>query len=216
MMLSYQFTEDVGEGFILSKANPSIIEGKFIQKNSYTSSQLSPLGGRIETQIIDYYIASFCMTNETHIGLELIDPPRTIRPFISRLYEMIGIGMIVKDSSVNPLSWSERIEKETECFWITEIQAGEIGISKDSFVRITASGSSDIREDFFGFLGEKKHEIQRVRMRVMSKDSPEKSCLIELKKNSGAKIYGNASQALYPLILNGLRAEIKSQTGSSR
>jgi hypothetical protein len=32
MMLSYQFTEEGGEGFLLSRAGETFIEGKFIKK----------------------------------------------------------------------------------------------------------------------------------------------------------------------------------------
>jgi hypothetical protein len=209
MMLASQFTESSNEGFILSRANSLEIEGQFIQKSEYIFTQTSPLGEQIETQRIEYYVVSFSITHRVNIGLELIDPPRTVRPFISRLHKMMGLGMTVKDSFVNPLSWSEHIEKAAERFWITEIQAGNIGISDDSVVKITANGSSDVREDFFDFIDGRQHEIQCVKVNVISEEDRDNACSIELRRNGVAKLYSETPHILYPLIRDGLNSEIK-------
>jgi hypothetical protein len=209
MMLASQFTESSSEGFILSRANNLAIEGQFVQKNDYILKQVSPLGEQIETQRIEYYVVTFSISSKTHIGLELIDPPRTLRPFISRLHEMMGLGMTIKDISVNPLSWSEQIERAAKYFLVTEIQAGEIGISDKSFVKVIANSNSDIREDFFKFVGNKKYEIQQVKLRVESQNDGGGCYLIELKKNGSAKLYCNTPHLLYPLIRDGLGAEVE-------
>ncbi|MEM9213212.1 MAG: hypothetical protein AAGD25_02600 [Cyanobacteria bacterium P01_F01_bin.150] len=207
MMLASQFTEEAGEGFIISRSNSSSIEGKFIQKNIYYVSEERPFGENIRNQRIEYMIIEFNITNGRYLGLELLNPPRTIKPLISKLSEMIGLGLIITDSLVNPLHWAEQIEKQAKSFKLTEMQVSDVGIASNSLARISVSGECDIRKDFSDFIGNKKYSVQQVKFRVKLLESEVKSCLIELKKNGSAKFYSGWSVKLYSLVRNSLDSQ---------
>ena len=212
MMLASQFTDENSEGFILSRASRSYIKGKFIQKNEYTVLQESPFGEKIAYKRTEYVTTAFYLTDEKHIGLELLNPPRTIRPFVSRLHEMVGLGMIIKDSSIDPLLWAQQIEKKTDSFRISEIQACGIGISNSSVAKVSASSSSDVREDFFEFMNGREHLVQQVKLYFTVDKQQEKSCLLELKSSGIAKFHNSLPTALYSIVRESFSSEIIRKT----
>lgn len=207
MMLACQFTEESGEGFIISRSNSSSIEGKFIRKNTYLISEERPFGENIESQRTEYIIIEFNITSDRYLGLELLNPPRTVKPLISKLSEMVGLGLTITDSLVNPLHWAEQIEKQAQLFRLTEIQVSDVGISSNSLARVSVNGEYDIRKDFSSFIGNKKYSIQQVKFRVKLVENEVKSCLVELRRNGSAKFYNGWSVNLYSIVRNSLGAE---------
>jgi hypothetical protein len=203
MMLSYQFTEEGGEGFLLSRAGETFIEGKFIKKNEYVVSREMPLGGHEEVQKLDYSILEFRLSHDKKMGLEIINPPRTIRPFISKMSEMIGLGMIVSEQSIDPLLWVKEIEKKNDKIWITEMQGTGIRVSNSSVAKFLICGELDVREDFKNFIQDKKYSLKGVKLKVRKTGIWEEDFTVELKDTGSARFFNNNHTFLYEIVRDG-------------
>jgi hypothetical protein len=203
MMLSYQFTEEGGEGFLLSRAGEAFIEGKFVKKNEYVVFREMPLGGHEEVQKIDYSIAAFRLSCDKKLGLEIINPPRTIRPFISKMSEMIGLGMIVSEQSIDPLLWAKEIEKKSDKVCITEMQGTGLRVSNSSIAKFLIRGELDVREDFKNFIQGKQYSLKGVKLKVKKIDVCEESFMVELKDTGSATFFDANHIFLYEIVRDG-------------
>jgi hypothetical protein len=203
MMLSYQFTEEGGEGFLLSRSGKTFIEGKFIRKNEYLIFQEMPLGGQEEIQKIDYSIASFRVSCDKKIGLEIIDPPRTIRPFISKMSEMIGLGMVVSEYSIDPLLWVKEIEKRSDKVLVTEMQGSGVRISNSSIAKFLVRGELDVREDWESFIQGKKYSLNGIKIKIKKQDVREESFIVELKGSGSARFFNDNHAVVYEIVRDG-------------
>jgi hypothetical protein len=200
MMLSYQFTEEGGEGFLLSRSGKTFVEGKFIRKNEYMIFQEMPLGGHEEIQKIDYSIASFRLSCDKETGLEIIDPPRTIRPFISKMSEMIGLGMVVSEHFIDPLLWAQEIEKRSDKVWVIEMQGSGIRVSNSSIAKFLIRGELDVREDWNSLVQGKQYSLNGVKRKVKKKDVREESFMVELKSCGSARFFDGNHTLVYEAV----------------
>ena len=203
MMLSYQFTEEGREGFLLSRSGKTFIEGKFIRKNEYMIFQEMPLGGHEEIQKIDYSISSFRLSCDKKTGLEIIDPPRTIRPFISKMSEMIGLGMVVSEHFIDPLLWVQEIEKRSDKVWVTEMQGSGIRVSNSSIAKFLIRGELDVREDWKSLVQGKQYSLNGVKLKVKKKDVREESFVVELKGSGSARFFDDNHTLVYEIVRDG-------------
>ena len=203
MMLSYQFTEEGGEGFLLSRAGETFIEGKFIKKNEYVVFREMPLGGHEEVQKLDYSISTFRLSHDKKMGLEIIDPPRTIRPFISKMSEMIGLGMVVSEHFIDPLLWVQEIEKRSDKVWVTEMQGSGIRVSNSSIAKFLIRGELDVREDWKSLVQGKQYSLNGVKLKVKKKDVREESFVVELKGSGSARFFDDNHTLVYEIVRDG-------------
>ncbi len=147
LLLSNQYSEDAGTGFLLSKSNSKTIAGRYIEKDISTAIVQDPFGNETESAITTYYICSFSLNKDSNL-LCIYDPPRTLRKFISKLHSMMGLGFVLSDITVDPLSWIIDMEKEVSNLNITHISSYGIRVEKAGLAKISVSGKKDIRNEF--------------------------------------------------------------------
>jgi hypothetical protein len=197
LLLSNQYDEGKGRGFILSSGGRKSISGKYVEKIVEPTVIVDPFGIETKTQVITYYVSKFSFDNSSSL-MELESPPRSIRKLIVGLHSVIGLGMELSDIKVDPLYWLKEIEALQSPVTVRHISSSGITVPKNGVAKISVSGNKDIRDEFHKLVGEKPRVIDVVKFSGIFNQ-----CQIsaEISKTGSIKYYGQ--------IYDGFRVEIK-------
>lgn len=182
-MLGFQYDEERTLGYILSKSTNKLIIGKFIEKKVLPVKVVDPFGNIKTNSRTIYNITNFIIKDDL-VGLELINPPRGIKPFINNLHKITGLGLVISEIDIDPLKWLEDIENSHKCT-VNSILASGIKEEKNGIAKISMSGINDIRNEFSTFIGNRDHNIDSVKLSLVLDNEVYK---LELYKNSVSKI----------------------------
>lgn len=161
-LLSNQYNENVGRGFILTSSGKHRVSGKFVEKLTEPTLIVDPFGNEIESHITTYYVSRFSFDSSSAL-MELESPPRSIRKLISELHSIVGLGFELSDVKVNPLVWLQELEALHSPVLVRHISSSEIFVPKNGLAKISVSGEKDIRDEFARLVGEKAHVIDLVK-----------------------------------------------------
>lgn len=186
-ILSNQYTEDRGEGFLLSSAGRKLIIGSYIEKSKKRSIVIDPFGNEIESVVISYYVSKFSILNSIDL-LQLNDPPRSPRKFLSKLHNIFGLGLVLSDLNIDPLIWLENIEKMLAPVIVTNISASGIRIPTNGLAKICVSGKKDIRNEFYKLIGKKSYCIDSLKFLLTVREC---NISVELLKTGTIRFSGH-------------------------
>jgi hypothetical protein len=193
-----QYSEDKGKGFLLSSSGSKKISGRYIEKNMDKSLITDPFGNEQEFFTISYYIVQFHINSSSNM-LELTDPPRSLRKFISEMHCLLGLGLELSEFNINPFIWLSNIEQKLAPMIVTNISSTGIRIADNGLAKISVSGKKDIRKEFEKIIHDKPHEIESIKFLGIINDC---NIVIEINKCGLAKLNGH--------IYDGLIQEIRS------
>ncbi len=162
LLIANQYSEYLGEGFLLSKSTGKTIAGRYIEKNISKTIIQDPFGNEVENPVTTYYVCNFSLDINSNL-LCIYDPPRTLRRFISKLHSMVGLGLVLSDITVDPLALILDLEKEVGKTKITHISSYGIRVEKAGLAKISVSGKKDIRSEFESITRSIKFKTESVR-----------------------------------------------------
>ena len=193
-MRQHQYKNDVEDGFIISTANNNSIKAQHVLKKIIRESITDPLGNTLQSERTVYNITKFNITTDDTIGLELIDPPRAVKPFTQALSNIAGFGLTLAPIKVCPLEWIINVEKVIGKVKITLIISSEINISNKALAKVHLIGKQDIRMEFSNFLGNKNYIIDCIKCEIFDQNTKD-FFFVELYKNATVKI-----ESAYPML----------------
>ena len=161
-LLSNQYDENVGRGFILYSSGKHRVAGKFVEKLTEPTLIVDPFGNETESHIITYYVSKFSFDSSS-VLMELESPPRSIRKLISELHSIVGLGMELSDVKVDPLVWLQKLEALHSPVLVRHISSSGITVPKNGLAKISVSGKKDIRDEFARLVGGKVRVIDLVK-----------------------------------------------------
>lgn len=143
---SLPFTATAQSGFIIDRFRPESLEARFVERQEISQVVESPLGEIVTYERTEFREIGFVSQYEAS-SLEIIDPPRSITVFLSRLSEACEFKVAIGAISVDVVDWCERVSfmlgQKSE---IVMCQLRDVRLTE----RITASavlkGNSDVRE----------------------------------------------------------------------
>jgi len=196
-LLSNQYSERKGQGFLLSSTGNNRITGKYVEKTTKKSVIVDPFGNETESIITSYYVSKFKIESSSRF-LELSDPPRSLRRFISELHILLGLGLELSELSVDPLFWLDNIESSLAPVTVTHISSSGIRVPKYGLAQISVSGKKDIRQEFSKLIDGKPCNIDSIKF-----VGHIGNCHVstELSKTGAAKISGH----VYDGFIDGLK-----------
>lgn len=197
LLLSRQYDEERGRGFVLSSSGKNRISGKYVEKIINPTVIVDPFGNETETQIVTYYVSKFSFNSSSSL-MELESPPRSIRKLVTELHSIVGLGMELSDIKVDPLVWIQELEALHSPVLVRHISSSGITVPKSGVARISVSGKNDIRGEFDRLVGKKTRVIDVVKFNGVFKQ-----CNInaEASKSGTIKYYGH--------IYDGFREDVK-------
>lgn len=163
-LLSAQYDEERGRGFILSSSGRNRLVGKFVEKVTQRTMTIDPFGNEMESYSTTYYISKFHFETNSNL-LELESPPRSIRKLASELHSIAGLGLELSDIKVDPLAWLNEIEKKYDSVLVHHISSSGITVPKNGLAKISVSGKKDIRKEFSDFVKEAPRVIDSIKFK---------------------------------------------------
>lgn len=186
-LLLNQYSEQKGEGFLLSSSGKKMIVGRYIEKSKEKSIITDPFGNEIESFITSYYVSKFSIFNTVGL-LQLNDPPRSLRKLLSELHNIFGLGLVLSDFNVDLLLWLENIEKLLVPVIVTNISASGIRIPQNGLAKIAVAGKKDIRNEFYKLIGKKSYRIDSLKLVMNIKEC---NISVELLKSGAIRFSGH-------------------------
>jgi len=200
-MLADQFNNTKNNGFLLSKSTNELIVGRFVEKEEYIQIEKAPLGEDVQNTGIRYITTSFKITNTPNLGLELRNPPRSIKKFIAKFRSVVGFDLVITEHRIDPFSWVDQINQAKPIISISSIHATDINIANSSLAKVSIAGSADVRENFKSFIGARKYTANNIKINIKDKG---KKTSIELKSNGVVNFKDSVSSDLYETVKSSL------------
>lgn len=184
LMKGYQYTDNSGNGFLLSTATGTKLVGRYIEKIIKKTVIEDPFGQSSEVESISYYVCYFDWRADSNY-MYVIDPPRSLRKFINALHDLTGLGLVMSELNVSPKLWLELIESDAMSVKILQISTYGIKVSKDAIAKIIVTGKSDVKPAFLDIMPNKKYLIDSVKFTA---DFDDLSVVGELTKSGMCRL----------------------------
>jgi hypothetical protein len=141
-----RFTSEAQNGFIIDRLRPNWIEGRFIERQEISQTVESPLGEKTIYERTEFRELGF-ITGQDRAGLEILNPPRSMSLFLSRLAEACDFQIAVSEIKVDVTAWSEHLSLNLgKRLDIVSSQLRDIKVGENVMATAVLKGTSDIRE----------------------------------------------------------------------
>ncbi|MCB8823289.1 hypothetical protein [Microvirga rosea] len=141
-----QFTSEAQNGFIVDRLRSNRIEGRFVERQEISQTVESPLGETILYERIEFRETAFIVAPD-RLGLEIINPPRSMSLFLSRLAEACDFQVAVTEIRVDVTLWCERLSANLgKQLDIISCQLRDIKLTENITATAVLKGSSDVRQ----------------------------------------------------------------------
>ncbi len=200
ILLTHQYSQETGVGFTLEVANGNCLKGQYFERKVEKSTFIDPFGNEVSNDVVSLYRCRF--DYEADLGvLILMEPPRSLRPFINKLRSLVGLGLELADVTLKPLEWCDFVESEVERVEVTNISAYGITVPPHGLAKITVSGKKDIRSEFDKTINNRTYLVDSVKFTFEYNSSKP---TIELTKSGAARITGYCDENLVSLLTNSM------------
>lgn len=167
---SSPFSEDSNAGFIIDKTRDGFLDARHIEKYSFTDRQTDPFGQEFITERIAFTETKFSVYASDPL-LEVIDPPRGLQAFISKLAEVNSFNVTIAPINVDVLEWLAALEVELNLdMLIDSIQITDLEIEPGTSAKVIIKGERDVRSALKKIANGKKYAIEKARVRYHGLD----------------------------------------------
>lgn len=207
LLLAEQYSDDKGEGFLLSSSGKQFLSGRYIEKTIGRSIVIDPFGNQSEQETVAYYTCKFSWQNGSKL-LCITEPPRSLRKFLAKLHSLLGLGVVIADITIDPLEWLQKIESQLGITTITHISSFGIHTPVGGLAKISVSGKKDIRTDFDELISNRRHKVENVKFNLIYNNDIKASVELTRAGNCKLKSY-NHNEILdkFRLCLEGIVAD---------
>jgi hypothetical protein len=202
-MLLRQFSEDSGEGFIVSKKSSRLCSGKYVNRFTVVDSYADPYGDIHEVERIVYNTVNFSIVLERNLNLELYSPPSRIRPFFNALDNLMDDIVVVSQSHIDPLEWLAKIKEDVRGIKLNSIECSGINIENKGTAKVSIKSKQDIKNEAFKYLGSYDYTVDSIKCSYMQDSTLFK---FSLNKSGMAKLSEENEKLLLPILRDSLNA----------
>lgn len=145
------FKSNTSNGFELIDYDKSTIVAKFIEKTIVKEVIIDPFGNTETIEITKYFILNFTLyyiANNSHF-LILESPPRSIKCFINKLYELMGFGVFLINFSIDISKFIDILKQKygSHAVRINSIKIGGVYLSNQTSAVIELISNGDLLKD---------------------------------------------------------------------
>lgn len=160
-----QFTEDTFTGFIIDTRRKSLVEARYIQKRVVTETILDPFGNESEVTRTNYIQTRFTLQNKTP-QLVVINPPRTIAGFITRIGEHCLGKTAIYPPENETKNLIQALSARSANINTTGILISDIQLKGPAIAKILIQGTEDINEGIQEMIGQRRHSVREAQLEV--------------------------------------------------
>jgi len=139
------YSEDTGQGFHLSRSNRQLVEGRFVQRITYTEELVSPDGSITATERIGYVHTAFRM-RPLECGIVLIDPPRSLSAFLHNISYLLDYELSTQPVTLNLAKLKRSLDRLIGKARVTSVKISGAELSKNAVADITVTDTQDALE----------------------------------------------------------------------
>lgn len=195
------FTAATQNGFILDRVRPNSLEGRFIERQDISQIVESPLGEKVVYERTEFRGIGFAV-NPSYSDLEIINPPRSISLFLSRLGEACNFEVSVSEIKVDVIRWCELFSKETNRdIKIVSCQMRDIKLTESVMATAILRGANDVRLAADKLTNGASYTNDKIRVQI--EGSPINTLI--LTRQGSASIDKSASEPLLEALRRSLR-----------
>jgi len=164
-----QFTSLTTTGFIIDNTRKSSIEGRYIQKRVLTENFFDPFGNESKIERTNYIQTRFTLQNRTP-HLLVIDPPRGINSFITRLGEHCQGRAAIYPPENETKKLIVALSSLSTAAKITAMLISDIQLRGASVAKILIKGTDDIQKSLQDLIGNRRHIIKEAQLEVTTSE----------------------------------------------
>ncbi|OOE87115.1 hypothetical protein BZG73_02640 [Salinivibrio siamensis] len=165
LMKEQQYSEEAGLGFLLSVSTSSKLSGKYVERQVQRSVVENPFGEVTEVESVNYYTCQFNWISDSKY-MYITNPPRSLRKFLNKLHDIIGLGLVLSEVNVAPEQWVSYLEHSTDSLKVTRLSSYGIRVSHGATAKVTVNGVKDIRRDFTTIIADKRYLIDSAKFKA--------------------------------------------------
>lgn len=195
------FTSETPNGFIVDRLRADWIEGRFIERHEISQTVESPLGERMLYERTEFRETSF-IAGLDRAGLEILNPPRSMSLFLSRLAEACDFQVAVSEIKVDVTAWSEHLSTHLgKRLDIVSCQLRDIKLGDNIQATAVLKGSADLREATHLITGGASYINDKIKVQIQ--DTPSYSVIltrqgsVTLDRNISEDLLEALRQSLY-------------------
>lgn len=163
------FTEEKGKGFIFDKIRHDFAHGRFIERIVYNDKLSNFDGSETAIERIEYRTTTFSVALDSHLVMQITNPPRTLKPFSQSLVKNLGLGVSLEEIDINPIEWLNEISLNVNVN-LTQLDISRVRVADYATAKMQIIGSSDLRKYYKDELVGKKISIDKLVCSVNSLD----------------------------------------------
>jgi hypothetical protein len=161
-------TPESMSGFLVTRVRESSIEARFIEKLISEELITDPFGNDIRFERISYVETAFSFSNEFP-EVELLNPPRSIGPFSSRVLQICNFEAAWTNLNVDVLMWADNVQEQIgDQIVIDRAHVRDVVFDEAVNFEATLSGTKDVRPSMRALLGKRQHTLDKVHFSVNS------------------------------------------------
>jgi hypothetical protein len=152
-------------GFRLERVRNDALEATYHERFTWTERNVDPFGREFAFERTEYKSLRFILS-KNYPELELIDAPRGLTSFFSRLAEMTDFGAAIEPVSVNVSDWAVAIRKSrTMEFRVAGITVSNLNVDEGVTGRLTvASREKDVQGALSRLLARRTYSVQKLQI----------------------------------------------------
>ena len=201
-ILSDTYDEDKNYGFKAYKKEKEFLYGAFIKKKEIEEKIENPLTNEITSyKKIMYEETRFNLENKK-LGIELINPNRSIQEVINTFSSLSGFNISVKSLEINLVQFIDLLKLEFNSLLISDIECKDIKIKNNTTIKLIGKNNrTDVYTDIDNFLENHKYIIEKIKC-TMSINNVSMS--FELTNKGSFKTNIKNIKTLMPIIKNNI------------
>ncbi|MFC5864650.1 hypothetical protein ACFPT7_20240 [Acidicapsa dinghuensis] len=157
-------TPEKMSGFLVTRVRENSIDARFIEKIISEEMITDPFGNEISFERTSYIETAFRFSNEFP-EVELLNPPRSIGPFTSRMLQICNFEAAWSNLNVDVLEWADNVQRKIgEPITIDRAHVRDVVFDDAVNFEATLTGTKDVRPSMRALLGARQHTLDKLNL----------------------------------------------------
>lgn len=160
-MLKHEFTRKSITGFRLEHRTTRRITGRYVERSDWIDEVQDPFGRVTRIDRFSYEVVRFRLTTDSP-GLELRDPPRTLRSFVARLGEYTNFAITLEEVKVDPFSWMHSLREQVRGVEVRAVSSSPFAVARYVTAQVKLKGSKEVATEYRRMTEGKETDVSKL------------------------------------------------------
>jgi hypothetical protein len=161
-------TPESMSGFLITRVREASIEARFIEKLISDELITDPFGNEVRFERVSYVETAFRFSNEFP-QVELLNPPRSIGPFSSRVMQICSFQAAWTNLNIDVLAWADKVQEQIGAqIVIDRAHVKDVLLDESVTFEAMLSGTRDVRPSMRALLEGRPHTLDKLHFSMNS------------------------------------------------